>query len=136
MPSIIVMTNEGNTIHEEVFDQTDAFFDQLVKNGKFSGLSQIRSNAKINSLIIITEIVPESKPLAPNLSGRQINVLQLLSKGYSPDQIALKLNLSMPTIRLHMTKLKEKFGTSSRDQMMAMAGQFGLCNPYEDMESD
>jgi DNA-binding NarL/FixJ family response regulator len=136
MPSIIVMTNEGNTIHKEVFDPTDAFFDQLMKNGKFPELSQIRSNAKINSLIIITEIVPESKPLAPNLSGRQINILQLLSKGYSPDQIALKLNLSMPTIRLHMTKLKEKFGTSSRDQMMAMAGQLGLCNPYEDMGAD
>ncbi|MEA4811895.1 MAG: hypothetical protein VB108_04925 [Anaerolineaceae bacterium] len=35
------------------------------------------------------------------------------------------------TIRLHIRALKKKFGTDSRDQMMAMAGQLELCDPFE-----
>jgi DNA-binding NarL/FixJ family response regulator len=65
------------------------------------------------------------------LSERQISVLQLLAGAYSPDQIALKLGLTEATIRLHIRALKKKFGTESRDQMMAAAGQSGLCDPFE-----
>jgi two-component system nitrate/nitrite response regulator NarL len=69
--------------------------------------------------------------LAPTLSERQISVLQLLAKAYTTDQIALKLGLSEATIRLHISALKKKFGTISRDQMMAMAGTLGLCDPFD-----
>ncbi len=60
-----------------------------------------------------------------------MSVLQLLARAYTPDQIALKLGLTEATIRLHISALKKKFGTDSRDQMMAMAGQLGLCDPFE-----
>lgn len=31
---------------------------------------------------------------------------------------------------MHIRALKKKFNTDSRDQMMAMAGTLGLCDPF------
>jgi DNA-binding NarL/FixJ family response regulator len=133
MPPIIVMTDEGKIVFQNVLENPEELIEHLQGNGAIPGISENCPRVKINSLIVLTDQEPENKPDVPKLSMRQASVLQLLSNGYSPEQIALKLNLSMPTIRLHMTKLKEKFGTSSRDQMMAMAGQMELCNPFEDL---
>jgi len=86
---------------------------------------------QVNGLIVLAGQPPKPKRKAPALSERQMRVLQLLARAYSPDQIALKLGLTEATIRLHIRALKKKFGTDSRDQMMAMAGQLGLCDPFE-----
>ena len=135
MPSIIVMTDEGKIVFQNVLENPEELIEYLHGNRAIPGVSENCPKIKINSLIVIADQEQGAKPDVPKLSMRQASVLQLLSKGYSPEQIALNLHLSMPTIRLHMTKLKDKFGTSSRDQMMAMAGQMGLCNPYEDLSN-
>ena len=86
---------------------------------------------QVNGLIVLAGQLPKPKRKAPALSERQISVLQLLAMAFTPDQIALKLGLTEATIRLHIRALKKKFGTDSRDQMMAMAGHLGLCDPFE-----
>jgi len=67
----------------------------------------------------------------PVLSMRESEVLQYLANGLSPDQIALKLNIKVRTVRKHLYHLEEKFKTGSRDQLMARAGYLKLCDPYK-----
>jgi DNA-binding CsgD family transcriptional regulator len=70
----------------------------------------------------------------PSLSVREAQVLQCLALGLSPDQTAVKLSISIRTVRKHLDNLSLKFQTDSRDQMMARAGYLRLCNPYKDVE--
>jgi len=80
-------------------------------------------------------ITSKEKPLpeieGPKLSLRESEVLQYLANGQSPDQIALKMDIKVRTVRKHLDNLEAKFKTDSRDQLMARAGYLRLCNPYQ-----
>jgi DNA-binding CsgD family transcriptional regulator len=69
----------------------------------------------------------------PRLSKRESEVVQCLALGMSPDQTAEVLQITVWMVRKHLDKLEVKFGTTSRDQMMARAGYLRLCNPYKDI---
>ena len=55
----------------------------------------------------------------------------MLASSLTPEQTAIKMGLSEESIRLYLKILKKKFKTESRDQLMAMAGYLGLCDPYQ-----
>ena len=101
----------------------------------WSAWERVFPEVHVNGLIVLAGQPPKPKRKAPALSERQVSVLQLLARAFTPDQIALTPGLTDATIRLHIRALKKKFGTDSRDQMMAMAGQLGLCDPF-DAEAD
>jgi DNA-binding NarL/FixJ family response regulator len=130
MPSIVVINEIGSVLYQNVSDDIQEVVKAIRDGGILPGYSGTCPEVKVNGLIVFVEQPPEPKRLAPALSARQVSVLQLLAKAYTPDQIAIKLGLSEATIRLHISALKKKFGTVSRDQMMAMAGTLGLCDPF------
>ena len=55
-------------------------------------------------------------PLAQNLSRRELQVLEGLSKGKSNKEIARDLDLQEPTIKLHVKTLYRKIGAANRTQ--------------------
>lgn len=131
MPSIVVVNEEGNILYQNVTNNISELVKTIHDGGTLPGYSGVCPEVKVNGLIILAEQPPKPKRLVPALSARQAIVLQLLAQAYTTDQIAIKLGLSEATIRLHISALKKKFGTVSRDQMMAMAGTLGLCDPFE-----
>jgi DNA-binding NarL/FixJ family response regulator len=131
MPSIVVIIENGTILYQNVTDDIQEVVKTIRDGGILPGFSGACPEVQINGMIVFAEQPPKPKRLAPTLSERQISVLQLLAKAYTTDQIALKLGLSEATIRLHISALKKKFGTISRDQMMAMAGTLGLCDPFD-----
>ena len=131
MPSIVVINEVGSVLYQNVSDDIQDVVKAIRDGGILPGYSGVCPEVQVNGLIVLVEQPPKPKRLAPALSARQVSVLQLLAKAYTPDQIAIKLGLSEATIRLHISALKKKFGTVSRDQMMAMAGTLGLCDPFD-----
>jgi len=135
MPSIVVINEVGSVLYQNVSDDIQDVVKAIRDGGILPGYSGGCPEVQVNGLIVLVEQPPKPKRLAPALSARQVSVLQLLAKAYTPDQIAIKLGLSEATIRLHISALKKKFGTVSRDQMMAMAGTLGLCDPFDSTPS-
>jgi len=56
-----------------------------------------------------------------HLTPRQAEVLQLLERGRSTDQIAAELHLSRETVRNHIRRLLQAVGASSRLEAVAVA---------------
>ena len=132
MPSIVVFNEEGDVLYQNVVEDIKEIARTIRDGGNVPGYAvEDYPEVRVNGLIVLAGQSPKPKRKTPALSERQMGVLQLLAKAYTPDQIAIKLGVTEATIRLHISALKKKFGTDSRDQMMAMAGQLGLCDPFE-----
>ncbi|MBT9383999.1 response regulator transcription factor [Pseudooceanicola sp. CBS1P-1] len=65
-------------------------------------------------------------PLAQKLSQRELEVLQGLSVGKSNKQIARDLDVSEPTVKLHVKTLYRKIGAANRTQAALIAKEQGL----------
>lgn len=69
---------------------------------------------------------PADHPLRKRLSQRELTVLEGLSKGQANKEIARDLNLSEPTIKLHVKSLYRKLQVSNRTQAAMLARDQGL----------
>lgn len=65
-------------------------------------------------------------PLAKKLTERELQVLKGLTEGKSNKEIARDLNLSEPTIKLHVKTLYRKVGAKNRTQAALTAREVGL----------
>ena len=63
---------------------------------------------------------------APELTEREKEILDLLSKGYTAPQIADALNLSSETIRWYRKKLLQKFDVANTPELIFQAREMGL----------
>jgi PAS domain S-box-containing protein len=61
------------------------------------------------------------RPLHPHLTPRQAEVLRLLERGQSTQQIARELHLSLETVRNHIRHLLRALGVHSRLEAVALA---------------
>ncbi len=50
------------------------------------------------------------------LTEREINVLYYLVQGYTNDEIALKLHISVHTVKAHLEAIYDKLGVTNRVQ--------------------
>jgi two-component system NarL family response regulator len=67
------------------------------------------------------EAKPPPPPPHPHLTPRQSEVLRLLERGRSTEQIATELNLSAETVRNHIRHLMRTLGVHSRIEAVAVA---------------
>ena len=61
-----------------------------------------------------------------DLSGREVEVLHLVSDGQSNKQIGEQLGLSALTVKSHLARIARKLGTGDRAEMVAMAMRGGV----------
>lgn len=131
MPFIVLYNEDGKVIYQNNKVDAEEFLRNLSDNGELPGYSESTRPPEIKGLILLTDHVLSHKPIAPQLSKRQYVVLQYLASSLTPQQIALKLGISKPTIHMHISMLKKKFNAESRDQLMAMAGYLEVCDPFK-----
>lgn len=73
-------------------------------------------------VIDTTEFIQDKKTIENlNISKRELEVLDLMSKGMSNQEIADALFVSIPTIKTHSSKLFEKLEVSRRTQAVEKA---------------
>ncbi|HLZ59736.1 MAG TPA: LuxR C-terminal-related transcriptional regulator [Ktedonosporobacter sp.] len=66
------------------------------------------------------------QPLVEPLSERELEVLRLVARGDSNQQIAKALVIALDTVKRHVTHIFEKLGVSNRVQAVARARALGL----------
>lgn len=70
--------------------------------------------------------VVDSRPLDEPLTGREQEVLELLSQGLSNKLIARRLQISEHTVKFHVSSLYTKLDTSSRAEAVSRGARLGL----------
>ena len=60
------------------------------------------------------------------LTVREIEVLKLVSRGLTAEDIAMKLDLSPRTVRFHVDSARTKIGAANREEAIALAVKAGL----------
>lgn len=88
-------------------------------------------NAVIAGLAVTTpeflrELHPFAEELLEPLSGRELEVLDLLAEGLSNKLIAHRLNISEHTVKTHVASIFTKLGASSRTEAVSQAIRRGL----------
>jgi LuxR family maltose regulon positive regulatory protein len=69
---------------------------------------------------------PLEQPLVEPLSERELEVLHLVARGDSNQQIAEALVIALDTVKRHVTHIFEKLGVNNRVQAVARARALGL----------
>jgi LuxR family maltose regulon positive regulatory protein len=69
---------------------------------------------------------PMPSPLAEPLTDREMEVLRLIGEGYSNDDIAGALVISLNTVKKHASNVYGKLGVHSRTQAVVRAQELGL----------
>ena len=68
----------------------------------------------------VEQLLSEDQPVA-ELSPRQREILESITRGLSNTQIALQLDISAESVKTHMAKLFTKLGAASRAEAVAIA---------------
>ena len=77
-------------------------------------------------------VQPSPSPsTAPDLTAREEEILQVMARGLSNDEIAQELHLAESTIRKHATNIYRKLGVDSAREAIAWAWQNGIMSSTE-----
>jgi len=68
----------------------------------------------------------DAPPLLQPLTPREREVLRLVARGYTNQEIATELTLSLSTVKTHLEHIIAKLGVSDRTQAAVRAAELGL----------
>jgi DNA-binding NarL/FixJ family response regulator len=77
----------------------------------------------------------ENQSPPKDLSPREHQVLRLLARGHSNQQVADHLNLSVKTVETYRTRLREKLGLKDRAALYRFAAESGILDTHADEPS-
>jgi DNA-binding NarL/FixJ family response regulator len=89
-------------------------------------------------------MIPPTRPLTPRqaakqefggLTRREREVAAVVALGYSNQEIAAELVVSVKTVEAHVTRILSKLGFSSRAQIAVWAVDKGLASPPQDLNN-
>lgn len=75
------------------------------------------------------------RDLLEELSHRELDVLKLIARGYSNDEIARTLFISPHTVKNHVSNIYRKMGMDDRTQVAITALRLGLV-PLEKIDGE
>jgi DNA-binding NarL/FixJ family response regulator len=83
---------------------------------------------------VVNEFASRAKELPPaaaldRLTGREREVMALAAQGLSNEQIALRLYVSVATVKTHISRLMLKLDARDRSQVVVTAYETGLVRP-------
>lgn len=85
-------------------------------------IAAIRSTAEGKRIVSpdITQMIAEDPPL-PNLSGRQLQILESIARGLTNEEIARQFAISPDSVKTHITRLMSKIGAANRTEAVSIA---------------
>ena len=73
--------------------------------------------------------LPTDRSLVEQLSDRELEMFQLLGKGYETRQVAEMMNVSMKTVQAHCARIKEKLKLTNAAELLREAVRWQENNP-------
>ena len=68
----------------------------------------------------IRQILKSDQPI-PTLSSRQSEILESVTQGFSNEEIATRLGISVPMVKEHLNLVFSKIGAANRTEAVAIA---------------
>lgn len=103
---------------------------QMVLSGNTYVSTELANRVDVGQLMYEAQQPPER--VAPELSDREREVLQLIVAGRTGREIAATLFISEKTVEGHSMRVMAKVGARNRAELVAMAIRRGLVLPYDD----
>jgi NarL family two-component system response regulator LiaR len=86
---------------------------------------------------LIVSLAPSAEPrLDKMITARELEVLNLVVKGFSNQEIGKQLNISPRTAGTHISNMIHKVGVDNRTQLALLALKQGVSSMYSDRSSD
>lgn len=96
----------------------------LLKNSAISELVDAIRAVVVDGKRVISpdiELILASEPPIPDLSARQVQILDSIARGLSNEQIAEQYDLSLGSVKTHIEKLLAKIGAANRAEAAGIA---------------
>jgi len=114
--------------------------DRLARSIELVHAGEALLAPEVTARLIATHVTHQAGPDAPpapdtsrgplaSLTPREREVLVLVARGLSNDQISAELFLSPATVKTHLNRILGKLGHSSRAQLVVTAYEEGLVRP-------
>jgi len=100
-------------------------FDTIRAAGRGETLLKPEIMARVLSQRNPTRVEPGE---TPNLTGRELEVLEAVARGERSKEVASHLGISERTVKAHLASIYNKLGVDSRAAAIAVAAQKGLLN--------
>lgn len=94
----------------------------MVNAVKFMAMGEIYAPVDFMTAVEVVSV----HPLAQTLSPRELQMLEGLTEGKANKEIARDLDITEPTVKLHMKTLYRKLGAANRTQAAMIAREAGL----------
>ena len=107
--------------------------------GIWLGLRITRRRETIRETVVVKEVLvpaeaPALKPFAPNtdqqkslgITARELEILNLVARGFSNREIATQLFVSENTVKTHCARAFDKLGAARRTQAVQRGKELGL----------
>ena len=93
------------------------------------------ANVLLQDVLVKTGAKERPKRPANILSVRELQVLKLVARGYSSQQIAKQILVGVKTVETYRSRLAQKLGLRTRSDVVRFAVQMGLLTP-ETLEAE
>jgi len=123
-PEIKVLILTTSTVSDELAGALAAGASgAIIKSSEYSELlTAIRTvNAGGRAISPEIERLIEEDPPVPQLSARQLEILQSVARGLTNADIAKQLNISADMVKEHLNALFSKIGAANRSEAVAIA---------------
>ena len=74
----------------------------------------------------VAELAALGDEIIEPLTQRELEILRLIREGYSNQEIAERLVITLHTVKKHSSNIYSKLGVNNRTQAVARARQLGL----------
>ncbi len=129
---VLILSSFGDEDRVEAALQAGAI-GYLLKNASIHDMARAIRDAYAGKTTLSPEaaqalIRAHTRPSSAltSLKDRELDVLELLAKGWTNPQIAEKLSLSVSTIKFYVSSILEKLNVETRTEAVALAIQQGL----------
>ena len=102
----------------------------------FRAIRVVHAGGSLLQPVVTTKLlrqIAQNEAPAPSgpdvLTPREVEVLQLLAKGYQNKEIAVRLVISERTVKFHVSSILNKLGAGNRTEALRAAIQQGLVEP-------
>lgn len=129
-PHILVLTTydtDADIVRAIQAGATGYLLKDTPREDFFTAVRQVAQGASVLTPAVASRLMAHMRaPAEEQLSGREIEVLTLVSQGHSNKDIAKQLHISTATVKTHLIHIYGKLGVSDRTAAVTTALEKGI----------